>query len=575
MVGTEVTTQSDRVSGAGVSAWVVALMAGGAAAVRTFGSGLLLNWDQVIGPTIPVPPGFFGLGPELPRRVPFYGPPALISEVLGGPNVVALLVWATVTAACLGVVRLVGRTPAGIALGVVYGVSPFLLSRLAIGHLPLAVATALLPHALVDVADRRRRWVWALVFGFTGSSGTVIGLVPLAVATVRRERAAARFRSLLVMVAAQAVWVIPGLIVVARGSVLPAAASDLFRARVDGFLGPARAVAGGGLFLVEEDVAARAGWPAALLGLALLVGVAGLGRRHRASRGGDHTPVTANVPDPDLIWAAVIGLVLFVVPTLPGIGGFWDDVLVGPLVIVRETHKFWPLFGLALVVGVARVLDDRGVEGMVASGVLAILTVAVSWSGLWGAGGRLVPESEPEALAAVRAELSGGEHVTLALPWRRYGPSSLADGRTVLEPSPWLVDGRVIASGRAFASVDSDERTSTDAADFERLDAMVRAGLPVADELRRLRVDRVVVMGSPESDFYRRLGREPGVLTLVDGSDPGGVLGDDRGAVILLAIDGVEVEDASSAGGWRLALAVQVLALAAVVRLCRPVTASG
>ncbi len=65
------------------------------------------------------------------------------------------------------------------------------------------------------------------------------------------------------------------------------------------------------------------------------------------------------------------------------------------------------------------------------------------------------------------------------------------------------------------------------------------------------------------------------MLTLVDGSDPGGVLGHDRGAVILLAIDGVEVEDASSAGGWRLALAVQVLALAAVVRLWRPVTASG
>ncbi len=492
-----------------------------------------------------------------------------------------MLIWSTVAIACLGVVRLIGRGPIGILLGVVYGLSPFLLSRLAVGHLPLAVATALLPHAMVDLGDRRRRLRWAIVFGFTGSSGTVLGVVPLVVATLRRERSGERLRSLAVLVAAQAVWVVPGLVVLAGGSGLPSAASALFQARVDGVLGPARAVAGGGLFLVDEDVATRASVPAAVLGLSLLLGLTGLvGRERSAGRTADVPAPVASIR-PDLIWSALVGLGLFVVPTVPGVRSIWEEALVGPLVIVRETHKFWPLFGLVLLTGLGSVLGRRGSLGVAAGAGLAALSVAVGWSGLWGAEGRLTPLAEPAPLGAIRADLADGEHVVLALPWERYGPSSLAGGRTTLEPSPWLLDGRILASGRAFASVDSDERTTLDDEKLAGIDAMVRAGSPVADALRDLGIDRVVVMGSPDAPFYRRLAREPGVRQLV-GPSESTAAADVDATVLLFAIDGVPVSTpASNDVGALAVLATQLLALFAALRLCRsagrsrPVTPSG
>lgn len=561
---------------AGPLAWFVAILAGGAVSIRTFGSGVLLNWDQVIGPTIPIPPGFSGLGPELPRRVPFYGPLAVASEVIGGPNTVAVLTWLIVTVACIGVVRLVGkedvrRDAVGIALGVVYGLSPFLLSRLAIGHLPLAAAVALLPHALCDLASRRRRWLWAIVFGFTGSSGAVLGLVPLVIATLRRERSGGRLRSLGALVLSQAPWVVPGLVVLFRGGVLPEAASSLFRARVDGVFGPARAIAGGGLFLVDEDVAARSPVFAAVLGFLLLLGVGGLVHSRRPS----------DLVDPgdgsrsDLLWSALVGVALFVVPTLPGLATLWGDSLIGPLAILRDTHKFWPLFSLPLIVGLGSLLGggpgrfERRLGGAGLALGLGALAVAVAWTGLWGAGGRLTPHAESATLAAIRSELASGDHVVLALPWQRYGPSSLADGRTTLEAAPWLVEGTVMASGNAFASVVSDERASLDDEAFARIDQQVRGGSAVADELRLLGVDRVVVLGSPDAELYRRLAAEDGVEALV--ADPPGTGG---GALLLFAVGGEPRQQRPSPDAWLLVVVAQLVAIGALARLSLAATES-
>src|SRR5688572_25580455 len=92
--------------------------AGMAAAVAVLGpalrGGSLLRLDLVLLPRIPVPPGIWGLGPELPRRVPYGVVLAWASNVIGGPTTGKVLLAVAVAGAVVGATRLVGQAPVAV-----------------------------------------------------------------------------------------------------------------------------------------------------------------------------------------------------------------------------------------------------------------------------------------------------------------------------------------------------------------------------------------------------------------------------------------------------------------------------
>ena len=490
--------------------WVVGGLSGLLLGGWAFGGDLLLNWDQVIGRHIPLPPGTWGLGPELPRRVPFYLPFAVLSQVVPGPLLIGLFLVGSVAVAVVGATRLAGGDAIGLVAGLVYGLSSFVLTRSAVGHLPLVAATALLPWAMPAFERGRRREVlwWALVFGLTGSSGALVGLVPAGLSILRGSGGVvATVRSVAMLAASQAPWVVPGLVVVFGGVDLPTVASAAFAIDLAGFGGLSRAVIGGGFFISDEDVAGRAGWVSVVLGLVTLgLGISGLMARRRLDL---------------LALSATVGALLVFLPVLPLMSRYWGDLTsLGPLGVLRESQKFWPLFGLALVVGLATMVRSTNAMRLPIVFVLIGLTLGTAWPGLTGADGRLVAADESAALREVAEYLEADPATTVVFPWRRYDQLSISDGRTVLQPAPWLFAGPILISDDPEISGATSERREPRQIELSNLDIAVRGGAEIVPELQTLGVTRVLVEGS-EAEFYRRIGSEDGVSTLVD---DGGIL---------------------------------------------------
>ncbi len=516
-------------------ATVLGLLAGLAFAGWAMSGDLLLNWDQVIGERIPIPPGFFGEGPELPRRMPLYVLLSVVSRVVPGPLVVALLLVGSTVAAVVGVHRQAGNDVVAVVVALGYGVSPFILTRAAVGHLPVVVAAAMIPWALdaFSSRDRRKILIWAAAFGLTGPSGAIIGLVPAVLAIVwpsQLEPGAAPKTStdkkvanvgravgdLGLMICTQVSWLVPGLIVLAGEGSFPSSPTDAFATRANGVAGVFRVGAGGGFFIDPEDVANRSGAVAAVLGVLLVAGgVGGLVARRQL--------------DLSVKSAAVAGLMILA--SIEGVGSIgWQQLTaMGPFGVARDAQKFWPLVGFALAIGLAqlfrRMLTTTSRSLVLALvGVLAALQFGAAWPGLFGADGRLVANEAPAPWVAIeqalarpttRTDASEGESLTVALPWVRYERLDLSGDRNVLQPAPWLLSNRVLVSGDPGLGAGNSERNDTTSRRMVILDLAVRSGADIAPELKKLGVTHVLISGSVDAGLYERIGNEEGVQVLV------------------------------------------------------------
>ncbi len=514
-----------------VLVWILGALAGLSLASHTFQGEFLLNWDQVIGPDIPVPPGVWGLGPELPRRTPFYLPLALVSRLIGGPQTVGLLLVGLTTLAVAGAASLARPDGAGVGpgtvdlssalVGLAYGLSPFLLSRAAVGHLPLVAATAFLPWLLHEIDSRSRRNLirWAAAFGLLGSSGAVLGLIPIGLALIRGHSTSDRassgdnqpvrwwFRTGGLLLLSQAAWIAPGAVAVLAGVPLPASTSTAFDLRHSGSGGLSRVFAGGGLFLEQEDVAYRAGTIAAIFGLVLLcAGVIGL-RERKARQGTDV-----------LLLGAMGGAALVFVSATPGLSQGWHGLVsIGPLGVLRESHKFWPLMGLGLLVGLATVLRRFCGDVLVVIGVATVaLVLGAGWPGLFGADGRLEAVDASEQWQPLHAAVDDDPGRMAVFPWRRYDELGLAEGRTVLQPAPWILPGVVLISGDVGNATASVERQEMLQEELAELDRRIRAGQGIAPDLVAQDIQWLLVMANQEADFYQRLGQEPAATPVLD-----------------------------------------------------------
>ena len=224
------------------------------------GSGYVLSYDMVWVPQLDLRADILGLGTALPRAVPSDAVVAVLDGVVpGGP------------AAEGGAGRRAGRrraraprrwsaerSVAARLVAVTLAVwNPFVVERLVIGHWPLLVGYAVLPWLVVALRGPRRGtgrcrvpWLLLLLGSLSASAGLATAVAALAVA-----RAAAPPAGRLVLLgwllAANAPWLVAGLVQSSSATSDPAGA-ELFATAGEGRLpGPLAALSFGGVWNAE------------------------------------------------------------------------------------------------------------------------------------------------------------------------------------------------------------------------------------------------------------------------------------------------------------------------------------
>lgn len=471
--------------------------------------GILLNLDLVVTHDLPVPTGVWGLGPELPRQVPYVVPMAWLSTVLDGALVGKAVMLAALTLAFVGAHRLAAGAPpaARIAAGLVYAAGPFLVTRLAIGHLGTALAAAVLPWALPTLLrpgeSLRRTLLWSAALGACGvNGGILVGIVLLVALVADRGRRAPAVLG--VALVGQLPWLVPGVIVSLQG-VSPAGA-EAFDTRLDGPLGLLRLTAGQGYFIGDFDIGGgRLAVPIAALGL-LVLAVAG----HRRLPAAWAARAAA---------VAAVGLVLAAASGLPVVDGLYravaDTALGLPL---REGHRVLALFLVwmapAAAMGSARLSTRPEIGGLVPLG----LALALIGPSLWGFGGQLEAVPEPEEWTAARRIVTDHPGPVLALPWSQYLRPTLTDGRLVHQPLPTLFGGDVLLASGQGDDASPDERADPRQDLAGDLAAHLRAGESADRELAALGIRWVALVDTIDPS-YAGLEQDPSFDPVVEGDD--------------------------------------------------------
>lgn len=488
-------------------AWPWAVGAGAAVAVLgpALRPGSLLSLDLVLVPRIPVPSGVWGLGPELPRRVPYGVVLAWASNVVGGPAAGKALIAFAIAVAVVGATRLVRDSPPLIRVGagLVYGLSPFLLTRIGAGHLGVVTAFAVLPWALpvlLRPADRVPATVlWSAALGLTGVAGGAVALAVLAAGLV-----ADRGRRFLSVAGAglvgQLPWIVPGVVVAVAGVRLNP--SGRFPTRVDGVVGLLGLPAGHGFWRGSSQVGGDTSAGAAVLGGALLaLAIAGTSRLP-AAWGRRATGLAA------------VGAALALASAVPGVRAVYAELTsVALLAPARESQRWLTLFLVWLAPAAA--LGAARLGGRVIAGVPAVCAVALAVPGLWGVGDRLEPVDLPAGWADVAARVDASPGPVLALPWHQYLDLRAADGRRVLHPMPDYLGGDVLSSSDPELAPgrqeEADPREPVVAVVLDRL----RDGAPVAADLAALGVRWVVLLHEVDWREHAALRTDPGLRRVV------------------------------------------------------------
>jgi hypothetical protein len=476
-----------------------------------FRGGALLGLDVAVLPTMKIPAGVWGLGPELPRRGLWLVPAAWLGQLVGGTRAIALLLAVALTCGFVGAARLSAEAPkiCRLGSGALYAFSPFVMTRIGVGHLSLVMAMGVLPFALDALLhpgdDLGRTFRWSTALALTGVFGGVLAGVALAVGLVvsggRRLRAAAAG------LAGQCLWLVPLLIVAAQSDAGHPADSSAFAADVGGVLGLPRLLAGDGFWARPEQVGLRNALVVASIGLVLLA-LALLGQRDLPQRMQRPLGVLATT-----------SFVLIAAPVLPGVDAVMSRVTAwGPFALVRESQRLLPLMlaWLAPAVALGAARAARTASPAVGRALLAAplaLGVVLAGAGLWGAGGRLIRVDLPIEWSTARSAVERQPGTVLALPWHQHVSLAVAGGRRVLNPLPELLPGDVLAT------TDLELGASTEPYD-DRQTAVVRlldSGRPLSEGVNELGIRWIAVLPGLDTALDASLASDPGLELSVEG----------------------------------------------------------
>jgi hypothetical protein len=481
-------------------------------------SGPLLNLDLVLFDQVPVPRGAWGLGPEFPRRVPTFLPLAWLGDVVGAEVVGKAILVLSVAVAFVGVHRLARTAPVLPRLGaaVLYATSPWMLSRLGVGHVGMLVPAAVLPWALPDLLHPSRRprmaFLWMAALGVGGFVGGVFAGVLLLVG-LAGDRGRRVLPVLGGFLLSQLPWLVPGLVVSLQGPVDPETGEG-FATVVHGPLGVFEVVAGHGFWLQGHQVGK--GTPGVWLAGLLLLALALHGRSRLPASWGPRASV-----------AAAVGFVAALASGLPLLGDAYVWVASTPLgVPLREGQRLLPLWLVwlapAAAMGAARVHETwvarrpLGAEAVLA--VPLALGLVLAGPGLWGLGGILEPIEVPDEWVAARDAVHAEPGTVLALPWTRYMVAEVAGNRRILHPMPLWLGGDVLASSDARVGDDDGQEVPDPREPAAELAVVqLRAGEQVSAELADLGVRWVVLLKELRWRELDGLAGDPGLELVVSG----------------------------------------------------------
>jgi hypothetical protein len=495
--------------------------------------GSVFAFDLTLPPDLPVPRGVWGLGPELPRRVPLLAIPAWLTPIAPSWLTGKAIMVAAITLAFVGAFRLVRdrSTVAAIGCGALFALSPFLLTRLAAGHLPIVVAMALLPwcyRRLLRPADDLPATL--LACGALAGTGNYGGLLALAIVGAglvnqRGRRAGWVLGSYAI---AQLPWLVPALFVLNEGGELNDA--HAFATTASGPVGWASVLGGGGFWNTDLQI----GWSPvvmAILGIGLLA-LAVLGHR--------------DLPDawrrPAVVLAG-LGVVVTLASAFDSDANPFFVLTRNPIgANLRDSQRLLPLFVIwmapAAALGARRLArslprassSSSGGTGSPAPGRLlseaialspAMVAVGLALPGLLGVGGHLQTTAIPFDWQQVRAQVTAAPGTVVSLPWHEYatfdpGPGA-AGSQTIFDPWPSYLGGDVIICSdperqTACGSAESiGERADEREAAITPLVADARAGKPIGDEMARLGVRWVVLAHVADWRGLQSLVADPGL----------------------------------------------------------------
>ena len=492
--------------------------------------GALMNLDLLVFDRLPVPRGMWGLGPELPRRVPFWAGVAWLGSLVGADTAAKATLLILLVMSFVGSFRVtvrtlrdsgsrtVGSLPVELVAlggGMLYAAGPFVLTRAAIGHWPVVLVAAVLPWALPDLVElprsQRRLGAWALLFSLGGVYGGIVGGAFL-ISGLRKAPPSRRLRAIGVWMAAQLVWLVPLFLVTVTTPGRSMPSSSAFATPMDSVGDLGRLLAGLGFWNPGFQLAREQAGLAAVGGF-LVVAFAVVGTKDlpRSMRG-------------PLVAVGLAGLALALASSVPLLddilSAFTNSALGAPF---RESQRYLLPFLLW-----AAVASPRGAQRMASRlpaalgaplslvpWVFALLLIAPS---AWGLEGQLRTTTPPTEWVEARQTIEAERGSVLSLPWYQYFTADAADNRLVLSPLPLYLGGDVInASDPQLSDEPAKEVGDGRESEAARIVEELRNGRPASIAMAGLGIRWVARLHDVDWRDYTGLDDDPGLEVAVDG----------------------------------------------------------
>lgn len=435
-----------------------------------FRAGYLLTFDMVWVPQLSMRPSFLGLGSGWPRAVPSDAVVAILDNLLPAMIIQKALLYGALAAAGLGVAAVLPhgnrKDMAAATVGATFYVwNPFVAERLVLGHWPVLLGHAALPWVLWCVRRiRERRSGWGQLAGWLwlGSLSASAGLVTAAVAILALCRRRSRRTQLLVLVmvlAANSVWIIAGLM--HWGLSIDAAGFNAFAAREEaGLPAPLATLALGGIWNQSVVPGSRDG---VLVWLSLLLLQVPMLLAARVWWRQTETWLRRT-----LVVAALLAWLIALLGWLLPSGLATLTHAFPPISLLRDGSRYLAPLALLeaclLATAVGWMLERMRELRLVVVGFALLLPLFVMPDLAWGRMGSLLPVNYPKSYAQARATVLqqqvAASDRTLILPfvsyrapaWNRHWPVLDPMGRYL--PTEYVANDALQVSGKPIRGED-------------------------------------------------------------------------------------------------------------------------